>query len=249
MSLPQIPDLDGLMEAFDKISALTDLMAEAQAQAPDSVTVEDSTQSLELTMLNDGTIEDFHIESDWRDNIDPEDLGASITALIGDANTELLSASGTFLEENYEDWQEEQEEREFNSLTSPVVQQTRQDADEILERASGQMVPLDDSLAEAFSFVDDALAKARAFAAMNEGAASDEDHVGEEVWCERTAGIVTSVGVDPAWAAATPYPVLRSRIFDALVGQDGEDSDQESFARRGEAITEQLLGGLSRDVD
>ena len=226
MSLPQIPDLDGLMEAFDKISALTDLMAEAQAQAPDSVTVEDSTQSLELTMLNDGTIEDFHIESDWRDNIDPEDLGASITALIGDANTELLSASGTFLEENYEDWQEEQEEHEFNSLTSPVVQQTRQDADEILERASGQMVPLDDSLAEAFSFVDDALAKARA-----------------------SAGIVTSVGVDPAWAAATPYPVLRSRIFDALVGQDGEDSDQESFAQRGEAITEQLLGGLSRDVD
>ena len=111
--------------------------------------MEDSTQSLELTMLNDGTIEDFHIESDWRDNIDPEDLGASITALIGDANTELLSASGTFLEENYEDWQEEQEEHEFNSLTSPVVQQTRQDADEILERASGQMVPLDDSLAEA----------------------------------------------------------------------------------------------------
>ena len=160
-----------------------------------------------------------------------------------------MSASGTFLEENYEDWQEEQEEHEFNSLTSPVVQQTRQDADEILERASGQMVPLDDSLAEAFSFVDDALAKARAFAAMNEGAASDEDHVGEEVWCERTAGIVTSVGVDPAWAAATPYPVLRSRIFDALVGQDGEDSDQESFAQRGEAITEQLLGGLSRDVD
>ena len=97
--------------------------------------------------------------------------------------------------------------------------------------------------------MDDALAKARAFAAMNEGAASDEDHVGEEVWCERTAGIVTSVGVDPAWAAATPYPVLRSRIFDALVGQDGEDSDQESFAQRGEAITEQLLGGLSRDVD
>ena len=61
MSLPQIPDLDGLMEAFDQISALTDLMAEAQAQAPDSVTVEDSTQSLELTLLNDGTIDDFHI--------------------------------------------------------------------------------------------------------------------------------------------------------------------------------------------
>ena len=249
MSLPQIPNFDGLMEAFDQISALTDLMAGARAQAPDSVTVEDSTQCLELTMLNDGTIEDFHIESDWRDSIDPEDLGTSITALISDATTELMSASGVFLEESYEDWQEEQEEREFNSLTSPVVQQTRQDADEILERASGQMVPLDEALSEAFSYMDDALAKARALAAMDEGSASYEDHVAQEVWCERTAGIVTSVGVDPAWAVVTPYPVLRSRIFDALVGQNEGASDLDSFAQRGERVTEHLLGRLVSDVE
>ena len=144
-----------------------------------------------------------------------------------------MSASGTFLEENYEAWQEEQEDREFNSLTSPVVRQTRQDADEILERASGQMVPLDDSLAEAFSFVDDALAKARAFSAMNEGTASDEDHVGEDVWCERTAGIVTSVGVDPAWAVATPYPVLRSSTpWSARTGRTRSRSPSRSAARR-----------------
>lgn len=248
MSLDRIPALDDMMETFEQVSALADFMEAANAHAPDSVTVEDPTQSLELTMLRDGTIEEFHIENDWRDRIEPEDLGDAISALIGDANTELMAASEAYLAENYEEWQEEREGHEFNSLTSPIVAQTRADASEILDRAAECRTSLDDALSEALSYVDEALAETRAFiTAMEE--TDEQDIVGETVWCTKTAGRVTSVGVNPAWAATTPYPVLRDRILSVLAGEDDTDFDESSSAQRGEEVIALLLSQLNRSTE
>lgn len=64
MSFSEVPpELEDLMRTAARLSSFSALMSEASESIPDSVTVVDSTESLQLTMLRDGSIEDFIIES------------------------------------------------------------------------------------------------------------------------------------------------------------------------------------------
>lgn len=54
-------DTSGLMETASRASGLSALVEEAQGAIPESVTVVDPTQSLQIVLRADGVVDDFQI--------------------------------------------------------------------------------------------------------------------------------------------------------------------------------------------
>ena len=90
MRFTQTPEFEGLIGPLATLSAISEIMAGAVDEIPDSVDVVDPTGRIGLTMRNDGAIENFQIVGGWRETIGPVRLGEAITALIESGRAKLL---------------------------------------------------------------------------------------------------------------------------------------------------------------
>lgn len=238
----QIPDeLHGLVKIGARLDALAGLMNEASEGLPDRVSVEDSTGMLELTMLRDGTIEDFQMESDWKDEIDPEDLGDAVTALLGDARVELMESIEEAVSEEYEELLDDDES--FNILTDSFAEKIRNEVAAARDRSYGSVVSLQQALDDADSFMD------RAHAALNDPVllgVDDEVNLSESVACSRVGGKPISIRVNSSWARTTPYAAVQAGIREELTAEiDDYAADLvQELTSQGDTVFEQLIAAM-----
>ena len=245
MSFSEVPpELEDLMRTAARLSSFSALVSEASENIPDSVTVVDSTESLQLTMLRDGSIEDFVIESDWQDEIDPEDLGDALTALLGEAQSELLSGFDEALGEMSDDF-EDIENEPVNLLTDPRVQQIQEDAEELLRRSYDEAVPREVAIENANAYAERVLALLDDPDFLNGGAAVEYDD-SAPVWCERASGRPTAVHVNAYWAQTQPFVTVQAAIKDELMAEPDNDIESlsDDLASQGSAIIAQLIGNI-----
>ena len=239
----QIPDeLHGLVKIGARLDALAGLMNEASEGLPDRVSVEDSTGVLELTMLRDGTIEDFQMESDWKDEIDPEDLGDAVTALLGEARAELMESIEEAVSEEYEELLDDDES--FNILTDSFAERIRNEAAAARDRSYGSVVSLQQALDDADSFID------RVHTAINDPAFfnrdDDQPDLSAPVACGRVGGKPVSIHINDSWARTTPYASVQADIRQELTAEgEGDSADlRQEFSRQGDVVLEQLVAAI-----
>ena len=236
------------MRTAARLSSFSALVSEASENIPDSVTVVDSTESLQLTMLRDGSIEDFVIESDWQDEIDPEDLGDALTALLGEAQSELLSGFDEALGEMSDDF-EDIENEPVNLLTDPRVQQIQEDAEELLRRSYDEAVPREVAIENANAYAERVLALLDDPDFLNGGVAAEYDD-STSVWCERISGRPTAVHVNPYWAQTQPFVTVQAAIKDELMAEPDNEIGgmSEDLASQGSTIIAQLISNIRRPM-
>ena len=244
MSFSEVPpELEDLMRTAARLSSFSALVSEASENIPDSVTVVDSTESLQLTMLRDGSIEDFVIESDWQDEIDPEDLGDALTALLGEAQSELLSGFDEALGEMSDDF-EDIENEPINLLTDPRVRQIQEDSEELIRRSYEEAVPREVAIENANAYVERGFTMLDDPGFLNGGAVEYDDSM--PVWCERAAGRPTAVHVNAYWAQTQPFVTVQAAIRDELMVEpdNGVEGIPDDLVSQGSTITTQLIGNI-----
>lgn len=244
MSFSEVPpELEDLMRTAARLSSFSALVSEASENIPDSVTVVDSTESLQLTMLRDGSIEDFVIESDWQDEIDPEDLGDALTALLGEAQSELLSGFDEALGEMSDDF-EDIENEPINLLTDPRVRQIQEDSEELIRRSYEEAVPREVAIENANAYVERVFTMLDDPGFLNGGAVEYDDSM--PVWCERAAGRPTAVHVNAYWAQTQPFVTVQAAIRDELMVEpdNGVEGIPDDLVSQGSTITTQLIGNI-----
>lgn len=249
MSFSEVPpELEDLMRTTARLSSFSALMNEASENVPDSVTVVDSTESLQLTMLRDGSIEDFVIESDWQDEIDPEDLGDALTALLGEAQSELLSGFDEALGEMSDDF-EDIENEPVNLLTDPWVRQIQEDAEELTRRSYEEAVPREVAIENANAYAERVFALLDDPDFLNGGAAAEYDD-STPVWCERAAGRPTAVHVNAYWAQTQPFVTVQAAIRDELMAEPDNDIKgmSDDLLSQGSNILAQLISNIRRPI-
>ena len=231
------------MRTAARLSSFSALVSEASESIPDSVTVVDSTESLQLTMLRDGSIEDFVIESDWQDEIDPEDLGDALTALLGEAQSELLSGFDEALGEMSDDF-EDIENEPINLLTDPRVRQIQEDSEELIRRSYEEAVPREVAIENANAYVERVFTMLDDPGFLNGGAVEYDDSM--PVWCERAAGRPTAVHVNAYWAQTQPFVTVQAAIRDELMVEpdNGVEGIPDDLVSQGSTITTQLIGNI-----
>ena len=231
------------MRTAARLSSFSALVSEASENIPDSVTVVDSTESLQLTMLRDGSIEDFVIESDWQDEIDPEDLGDALTALLGEAQSELLSGFDEALGEMSDDF-EDIENEPINLLTDPRVRQIQEDSEELIRRSYEEAVPREVAIENANAYVERVFTMLDDPGFLNGGAVEYDDSM--PVWCERAAGRPTAVHVNAYWAQTQPFVTVQAAIRDELMVEpdNGVEGIPDDLVSQGSTITTQLIGNI-----
>lgn len=241
-------DTSGLMETASRASALSALVEEAQGAIPESVTVVDPTQSLQIVLRADGVVDDLQILMRWRERIPPKRLGAAISDLLAQARQELYADSEEALEEGAERLETEWSSRAFNILTDPVAQQIRDNAQELLERSKGMAVPYAQALSDADDYVDRALQAV--FQACSSGLEEEAEEVHDApVRCVRRGGAISSVLIDGNWAASTPTPSLRTEIMTTILADVDDGPDDELFAElaeEGDQVFGQLIGSIEQ---
>lgn len=88
MTMPQMSsELGELARLAVQMEDLAQRVMGASENVPDEVTVVDGTESLLITMRRDGSVADFQMESDWKDSIEPDDLGDALLAELKGRNT------------------------------------------------------------------------------------------------------------------------------------------------------------------
>ena len=231
------------MRTAARLSSFSALVREASENIPDSVTVVDSTESLQLTMLRDGSIEDFVIESDWQDEINPEDLGDALTALLGEAQSELLSGFDEALGEMSDDF-EDIENEPINLLTDPRVRQIQEDSEELIRRSYEEAVPREVAIENANAYVERVFTMLDDPGFLNGGAVEYDDSM--PVWCERAAGRPTAVHVNAYWAQTQPFVTVQAAIRDELMVEpdNGVEGIPDDLVSQGSTITTQLIGNI-----
>ena len=250
MSFSEVPPgLEDLMRTAARLSSFSALVSEASENIPDSVTVVDSTESLQLTMLRDGSIEDFVIESDWQDEIDPEDLGDALTALLGEAQSELLSGFDKALEEMSDDF-EDIENEPINLLTDPRVRQIQEDSEELIRRSYEEAVPREVAIENANALAERMRTMLDDPDFLNSGAAMEYDD-STPVWCERAAGHPTAVHVNAYWAQTQPFVTVQAAIKEELMAEPDNDIGgmADDLVSQGSTVVAQLIGSIRRPID
>lgn len=235
-------EMYGLLKIGARLDALAGLMLEAGEGLPESVTVEDSTGMLELTMLRDGSVEDFQMENDWKEEIDPEDLGDAVSALLGEARTELFEPIEEAVSDQYEEMIDDDES--FNILTDSFVEKIRAEEAAILDRSRNSFVPLQQALDDADSFMDRAYAAINDFESFVSG--DEESDFCEPVVCRRISGKVISIHVNGNWARSAPYPTVQAEIRRGLTA-DADDYSTELFqelSSQGDVVFDQLIAAM-----
>lgn len=248
MSFPQSIELDGLVESFSRMNALADLMREASDHVPDRITVEDPTESLRLTMDRGGAIEDLQIDGGWRDEIEPDELGGALTALIGEARTRLYEDADAYIAEHADEFEERADGGAQLSAASAEIQAR---ADELSRRSADQGQVL---MEQVLSGLSDLFDRAdRVLADFDEagvpGASEEEDEFadGEAFICEESGGIIRRVSINPTWARVTPTVRIRNELVEVLTSceADAFDGDSDSFLGDAEQSVVDLLGILN----
>ena len=250
MSFSEVPPgLEDLMRTAARLSSFSALVSEASENIPDSVTVVDSTESLQLTMLRDGSIEDFVIESDWQDEIDPEDLGDALTALLGEAQSELLSGFDKALEEMPDDF-EDIEDEPINLLTDPRVRQIQEDSEELIRRSYEEAVPREVAIENANALAERMRTMLDDPDFLNSGAAMEYDD-STPVWCERAAGRPTAVHVNAYWAQTQPFVTVQAAIKEELMAEPDNDIGgmADDLVSQGSTVVAQLIGSIMRPME
>lgn len=88
MTMPQMSsELGELARLAVQMEDLAQRVMGASENVPVEVTVVDGTESLLITMRRDGSVADFQMESDWKDSIEPDDLGDALLAELKGRNT------------------------------------------------------------------------------------------------------------------------------------------------------------------
>lgn len=231
-------ELDDLLDVVGKLSSLSKLMAEAGENIPDSVTMEDDTGMLQLTVLRDGSIEDFQMESDWKDEIDPEDLGDVLTALVTEGIRELLGDVDAFLVENLDEGGLGDDDP---VLDDEAVERIQDDADSLVRQAQERGPVLRQQAEEyAEEYIE------RSLDALNAGEPLDDELLAgagvKDVACQSSGGTVTRVVVNGAWARTTPTAAVRQRIAEELAEASGNSAPMFGFGdgESGEVLLDML---------
>lgn len=241
----QIPgDLYGLVKIGARLDALASLMLEASEGLPESITVEDSKGVLELTMLRDGSVEDFQMESGWKEEIDPGDLGEAVNALLGEARTNLFEPIEEAISDQYEEMIDDDES--FNILTDSFVEKIRAEAAANLDRSYNSFVPLQQALDDADSFMDRAYAAINDFESFVSG--DEEPDFCEPVVCRRIGGKVISIHVNGNWARSAPYPTVQAEIRRGLTVDTDDYSTEllQELSSQGDVVFDQLIASMGR---
>lgn len=243
MSFPQDAETKGLVESFTRLNALADLMREARSEVPDRITVEDSSGALSLTMRGDGAIEDLQIDSGWRDEIEPEDLGGAITALIGEARTGLYEGANAYIEERADEFEDRVGDAVQMGGPGDAIQAK---TDEIMFRSADQGQVL---ASQAFEDLFDFTARVNLMiddfesAGADEASGEDEEFPdGEAFVCEESGGLIVRVMINPDWARTTSTATIRRELSEVLTSVEGDAVDDDAGAVLGDA--EQLIVDL-----
>ena len=246
MTMSQMsPELGDLARLAVQMEDLAERIMGVGENVPDEVTVVDDTESLLVTMRRDGSVADFQMESDWKDEIDPEDLGDVLTALVSEGMRELLGDADAFLLENLDEGGLEGDDL---AVDDEAVERVQDDADSLVRQAQERGPVLRQQAEErAEEFIE------RSLDALNAGEPLDDDVVSDEgvddIVCQSSGGTVTRVVVNDAWARTTPTAAVRQRIAEELAEASGDSAPMFGFGdgESGEVLLDmlQLLGNSS----
>ena len=241
------PELGDLARLVVQMEDLAERIVGVGENVPDEVTVVDDTESLLVTMRRDGSVADFQMESDWRDSIDPDDLGDVVTTLLGEAQYELMSGFDEALAESFDGPQEDEDAESINLLTDPRVRKFEAGVEEFLESSRSDAVPLEQAREDADAYID----RVRAMLAdPSLGSGSGEPDGDSPVWCERMAGRPTAVHVDGYWARTTPFVTVGAAIRDELTTPAEDVSAlSQDLATQGAAVLSQLIGNMMQPLE
>ena len=248
MTMPQMSsELGELARLAVQMEDLAQRVMGASENVPDEVTVVDGTESLLITMRRDGSVADFQMESDWKDSIEPDDLGDALTMLLGEAQYELMSDFDEALAESYDGPQEDEGDESINFLTDPRVREFEAGVEEFLENSRSDVVPLEQAREDADAYID----RVRAMLAdPSLGADSGEPDCGSPVRCERMAGRPTAIHVDGYWAGTTPFVTVRAAIRNELTtAAEDVSALSQDLASQGTAVLSQLIGNMMQPLE
>ena len=252
MSFPQDAETKGLVESFTRLSALADLMREARSEVPDRITVEDSSGALSLTMRGDGAIEDLQIDNDWQDEIEPEDLGDTISALIGEARGGLYEGLNSYIEDCDGDFGVNEGGRVRQDDAPSAVDDVQVQSERLLSMAADQGdVLYSQALEGAYGMLErvDQVVEdldSLELEAVDVGAEMELDS-GESFACESAGRSIVRVAISPGWARTTPTPIIRRELLEVMTsaGDDAEEPNEiESFIGNAERTVVDLLSVL-----
>ncbi len=241
------PELGDLARLVVQMEDLAERIVGVGENVPDEVTVVDDTESLLVTMRRDGSVADFQMESDWKDSIEPDDLGDALTMLLGEAQYELMSDFDEALAESYDGPQEDEDAESINLLTDPRVREFEAGVEEFLENSRSNAVPLEQAHEDADAYID----RVRAMLAdPSLGSGSGGPDGDSPVWCERMAGRPTAVHVDGYWARTTPFVTVGAAIRDELTTPAEDVSAlSQDLATQGAAVLSQLIGNMMQPLE
>lgn len=226
MRFTQTPEFEGLIGPLATLSAISEIMAGAVDEIPDSVDVVDPTGRIGLTMRNDGAIENFQIVGGWRETIGPARLGEAITALIESGRAKLLEGMNARIAQ---DWGGTIDNGWLSGTgagperDAAMAEGVEESAAQIIQaaRSQGPVIPQQafERAADVFARMDESMS------ALAQGAGGTAPPVDgaevEDVVCEFANGLVSRVIVNPAWAHKTPIVRIRERVVEELHSSDG----------------------------
>lgn len=226
MRFTQTPEFEGLIGPLATLSAISEIMAGAVDEIPDSVDVVDPTGRIGLTMRNDGAIENFQIVGGWRETIGPVRLGEAITALIESGRAKLLEGMNARIAQ---DWGGTIDNGWLSGTgagperDAAMAEGVEESAAQIIQaaRSQGPVIPQQafERAADVFARMDESMS------ALAQGAGGTAPPVDgaevEDVVCEFANGLVSRVIVNPAWAHKTPIVRIRERVVEELHSSDG----------------------------
>lgn len=248
MTMPQMsPELGDLARLAVQMEALAERVQGASENVPDEVTVADGTESVLITMRSDGSVADFQMESDWMESIDPDDLGDTLTMLLGEAQYELMAGFDEALAESFDGPLGDEDEESINLLTDPRVREFEAGVEEFVQSSLSDAVPLEQAHEDAEAYID----RVRAMLAdPSLGSGSGEPDCDSPVWCERMGGRPTAVHVDGYWARATPFVAVRAAIRDELtMAAEDVSALSQDLASQGTAVLSQLIGNMMQPLE
>lgn len=226
MQFMQTAEFGSLIGPLAKLGAISEIMAAAVAEIPDSVDVVDPTGRIGLTVRSDGGIENFQIIGGWRETIGPARLGDAITDLINTGRTRLLEAMNSSIDQNWGEaidngWlsgrgvgpeQDAAMRDAVEDSAAQIIQAAHSQGPIIPEQAFERAADLFERMDESRRLLDEAEDASRSVV--------DEADV-EDVACEFSNGAVSRVLVNPMWARKTPIVGIRQRVIEEISSPNG----------------------------
>jgi hypothetical protein len=212
-------------------AGLQDLLAQAQAQAPQQAEGTDRSGAVHVVLGPDGFPETIRVDSGWERRLSPEAFGGAVGEAFSAAIGDRLAAWTTTLRQ--QDWQAGVDRLRAGVEHAPVAPTVRRDARPVRPR------PLDavtEDLIRAFDTVDE-LAAPPAPVAGTGSAASDRLSI------TLAASGALSCTADPRWVSRQSPAALMSALSDAL------QAARADLAQRSRAVGSAPADRLDRLLD